>query len=49
MTTKWTDTPYLYCYECIYPTYTAKVKKNNGLWECEECEKTNDINKGDNQ
>ena len=45
MKTKWVDTQFLYCYECIYPTYTAKVRESNGVWECEECGVTNDINK----
>ena len=43
---KWTDTQFLYCYECIYPIYTSKVKENNGVWECDECGITNNINKG---
>lgn len=42
----WADTQFLYCYECIHPTYTARVKENNGVWECDECGKTNDINNG---
>ena len=49
MKTNWADTQFLYCYECVYPTYTTKVGENNGVWECEECGTTNDINKGDNQ
>lgn len=44
--TKWTDNQFLYCYECMYPIYTLKVKENNGVWECDECGIINNINKG---
>ena len=46
---KWIDTQFLYCYECIYPIHTAKAKENNGVWECDECGTTNNINEGDKQ
>ena len=49
MKTNWTKTQFLYCHECVYPTYTAKVQENNGVWECDECATTNDMNKGDKQ